>query len=253
MVLLSGLAQFEFLFFLNPFRIPLLVLTATSWAGFYLARTLLDPMRSGKQIVTTEGPGEEVLQKATMFSLEQQPGFVAGTLAEEEFIKGEQHFLAFRYAAAAKHFRKSLEQQSTMPTLLNLGAALLNSSAFEQAQEVLGMGLQMAQRVEKRLFEAAFRANLGTINSRLANYAAATEACTAALELFRGVGDGRGQADVMLTIGNLQLNQGDRDKAKRTFEQALKRYEVAKVHWDGRTRWATSVICYWVRGSSTTR
>ena len=228
MVLLSGLGQFEILFFLHPFRIPLVALTATSWAGFYLVKTLLDPMRGGKQIVTTEGPGEEVIQKATLLSLQQQPGHVADDESEEEFVKGEQRFLAFRYNEAADHFKKSQDARSAMPTLLNLGAALLNSSAFDQAQEVLNIGLQTAQRMEKRLFEAAFQANLGTINSRLANYEVATVACEAALDLFRGVGDSRGQADVLLTMGNLQLNQGDRDKARRTFGHALKRYELVK-------------------------
>ena len=229
LVLLGGLGQFEILFFLHPFRVPLVALTATSWAGFYLVKTLLDPGRGvGKQIVTAEGPGEEVIQKATLASLQQQPDFEAGSVAEEEFVKGEQRFLAFRYGEAAAYYRKALDAKQALPTFLNLGAALLNSSEFEQAQEVLGMGLQMAQRMEKRLFEAAFHANLGTINSRLANYEAAAAECTTATDLFRGVGDSRGQADVLLTVGNLQLNQGNRDQARRTFEQALKRYEIVK-------------------------
>ena len=41
MVLLSGLGAFEILFFLHPFRVPLVALTITSWAGFYVVKTLL--------------------------------------------------------------------------------------------------------------------------------------------------------------------------------------------------------------------
>ena len=83
--------------------------------------TLLNPLKSGKLIVSAEGPGEEIVQKATYFSLQQQEEFKAGSPADEAFLKGEQAYLAYQYSRAAAHYQESLEASASVPAYINAG------------------------------------------------------------------------------------------------------------------------------------
>ena len=108
-VLVTGLASLEFLRFLEPARIPLFALTTAAWAAHCVVNTLANPLRSGKLIVSAEGPGQEIVQKATFFSLQQLDGFEADSAAAESFLRGEQAYVAYRYSQAASHYKESLE------------------------------------------------------------------------------------------------------------------------------------------------
>ena len=82
----------------------------------------------------------------------------------------------------------------------------MNSSSFDEAEDVLGIGLQMAERSGNRDFQAAFSANLSIVHLHRGRLDEAMTFGEAALELLRGVGESRGQADVMLTLGNIHAN-----------------------------------------------
>ncbi len=226
-VLITGLAHVEILVFLQPMRVPLFILTVVAWGSYYMVRTFANPLKSGKLIISCEGPGEEIAQRATYFSLQQQAEFEAGSADDEAFIKGERAYLAFHYSQAAKDYQKSLEATPAMPAYLNAGVSLLNCSHFEEAEEVLGMGLQLAERLEGRPFQAACYANIGIVHARTGRLGSASESCERAIGLFLQLGDGRGQADVQLTVGNIHANQGDWEAARKAFEAALKRYEIS--------------------------
>jgi len=227
-VLITGLATLEIFVFLEPARLPLFVLTAVAWGGYYMVTTLINPLKSGKLIISAEGPGEEIVQKATYFSFQQQEEFAEGSKADEAFVRAEQAYLGYQYSRAATHYQESLAAKASVPAYVNAAISLLNSSLFEQAEELLGMGLALAERLELRPFQAACHANIGIIHARTGRSDSAVEACEQASGLFRQLGDGRGRADVQLTLGNIQANRGDWEAARRSFESALKRYEIAQ-------------------------
>ena len=84
---------------------------------------------------------------------------VGGEL-DEAFHRGERAYAACNFAEAIEHYQASLDIEATLAAYLNLGNALMNSSSFDEAEEVLGIGLQMAERSGNRDFLGAFNANL---------------------------------------------------------------------------------------------
>ena len=229
-VLVSGLGQVEILLFLQPMQIPMVVLTACAWGAYSLVRALTSPPGRGRAVASAEGPGGELVQKATLAGIEGAARGSEGSSAEESFARGERAFAGFNYPEAAKQYQASIAKHPTMAAYLSLGAALMNTSDFAQAAEVLYMGLQMSEREERLDFQAAFRANLGITHNRLGRLDAAQEACENAVSLFRTVGDSMGQADVMLTLGNIHGSHGDWKAAERAYQTARKRHEVAGSH-----------------------
>ena len=226
-VLLSGLAQMEVLRFLEPAQIPMVVASGVCLAGYYLVRSLSAPAKgSGRQIASTEGAGEGLLQRSTLRGLHREGGVEVGGELETAFHRGEKAYAACNFAEAIEHYQASLDVQPTLAAYLNLGDSLMNSSSFDQADEVLGIGLLMAERSGNRDFQAAFSANLSIVYLHRGRLDEAMTSGEAALDLFRRVGDSRGQADVMLTIGTIRANQGDREAARKDFEAALKRHEI---------------------------
>ena len=82
----------------------------------------------------------------------------------------------------------------------------MNSSSFDEVEDVLGIGLQMAERSGNRDFQAAFSANLSIVHLHRGRLDEAMTFGEVALDLFRSVGDSQGQADVKLTLGNIHAN-----------------------------------------------
>ncbi len=76
---------------------------------------------------------------------------VGGEL-DEAFHRGERAYAACNFAEAIEHYQASLDIEATLAAYLNLGNALMNSSSFDEAEEVLGIGLQMAERSGNRDF-----------------------------------------------------------------------------------------------------
>lgn len=212
-VLITSLASLEIFVFLERARLPLFVLTAVAWGGYYIVTTLINPLKSGKLIISAEGPGEEIVQKATYFSFQQQEEFAEGSKADEAFVRAEQAYLAYQYSRAVTNYQESLAAKASVPAYVNAAISLLNSSLFEQAEELLGMGLALAERLELRPSQAACHANISIIHARTGRWDSAVEACVQASGLFRQLGDGRGRADVQLTLGNIQANRGDWEAA----------------------------------------
>ncbi|MFH1571722.1 MAG: tetratricopeptide repeat protein, partial [Gemmatimonadota bacterium] len=225
-IALVPLAQVEVLAFLEPVVVWAVLAAGGCWALYLGARTMAGGRRAARPIVSSEGPGEELVQKATVAGYQAQEEYERGSKAEIAFLRGEQSLAAFRYAEAAGHYQAAADAVATLPAYLNLAAALMNCSEFAQAEEVLKVGLGLAERQHRRDFQGAFWAGLGIVLTRLGRLDLAWDACDRAISLFRSVGDGRGQADVALTMGNIHAHRGAFDEADKAFRRALKRYEV---------------------------
>ena len=223
-----GLASLEELAFLRPMQGLAIMIMSLCWVAYGGVRTMTGSKPPGRAIGTTEGPGEELVQKASTASFAAQDGRVAGDKAEVSFLAAEKDFAAYQYGRAARRYEKSIEARASLPAYLNWGASLINTSQFVQADEVLTIALHLAERLDRRDFRAACLANLAVVQSRRGRLAEAHQMCEQAMDLFRMAGDGRGQADVMLTLGNILAHKGERDAAHKVFEAALKRHEAAR-------------------------
>ncbi|MFC1526462.1 tetratricopeptide repeat protein, partial [Candidatus Latescibacterota bacterium] len=226
-MVLGGLSQVEILVFLEQAMVPVMLAAGGFWALYFMIRGFSGTKKEVRQITSSEGPGEELAQKATVGSFKLQEEYKKGSKAEAAFLRGEQEYGSFHYGEAAGHYQASVDKTATLPGYLNLGAALMNSSEFSQAEEILKLGEGLAGRKHRRDFQAAFQAGLGIVCMRVGRLDHAKEACESALSLFRSVGDGRGQADVTLTVGNLHAKRGAWDDAEKAFRSALKRYEIS--------------------------
>lgn len=214
---LSGRPGLEFLTVLVQ---PMVAAAALSWLAYSGVRIWSKGLWSKRSIVSAQGPGGEILQKATPANMRQEPG-PEHIHAETHFIEGEQLFAAGDYAAAAEAYQRSVAAQPTLSACLNLGAALLNGADFAQAEQVLNTGLLVARRRRGWEFEAAFEANIGAACARRGRLTAARNSYENALDLFGRSGDRRGQADARLGLGNVQAQQGEWAGARRSYEAAL--------------------------------
>ena len=215
---------------LSPLQTPLMLASVAGWVAYVAVRSFAgasDSQRRGpRETMVAEGPAEELVQKATAISISQQVDHEPGGTAERLFEDAEAHYTAYQYPAAAVKFGASVEARRSLPAYLSWGAALINSSDFSQAEEILSIGLQMASRLKREDFSAACMANLADVQNRLGRIDAAEKTCTEALDLFRMGGDSHGQADVTLTLGSVYSHRGEYDRARGAYDAALKRFQA---------------------------
>ena len=221
-----ALASVDALAFLGPAQGPALMTVSFCWVAYGAVRSFAGMKPKGRVIVTAEGPGEELVQKASASTFAAQEGYVAGDKAEAAFLSGEHDFAAYQYGSAARRYEQSVEVRASLPAYLNWGAALINTSQFEEAEDVLHIALRSAERLDRREFRAACLANLAVVHSRRGRLAGAQQVCEQAIDLFRMGGDSRGTADVTLTLGNILAHKGERDEARKAYKAALRRYKV---------------------------
>jgi tetratricopeptide (TPR) repeat protein len=222
-VLCLVLTQVEILEFLGAVVKWLFFAAGLLWLAFYLLRY----RESGEQkrhLFSGQGPGGEMVQLASLNGFRRRMEVEDGDAAEESFAEAERRFRSSRFSAAAEACQRSIDAAPTLPGYLNLGAALLNIADFEQAQEVLELGLGRARREGDVEFEAAFLADLGQLHARRGRMQEALQSYEEGMGLFRRLGDLRGRADCLLNIGSVYAHQG-RQEARQTCELALKLHQ----------------------------
>ncbi|MEE2658177.1 MAG: tetratricopeptide repeat protein [Candidatus Latescibacterota bacterium] len=232
-VVVMTLISLESLNFLKVLQVPLVLSTGLCWVAYTAVRSMAGEKTGGRLLTTVEGPGEELVQKAIQTSFQKFDDYTPGEEAEQLFLEGEQLYETYHFPKAAEKYEASVDVRTTLPALINLSAALINTSDFKHAEEVIELGLLQAERLGKRDYRAACLANLGVVRHRLGRPGPAREACESALDLFRMGGDGRGQADVTLTMGNIHVHYGEEEEARAAYLSALQRYD-ATGHTIGR-------------------
>ena len=96
-LIVCGLAQVEILLFLRPMQVLMLVISGCIWAAYSFACVITDPNRN-RILTSAEGPGGELVQKATLFAIKSTTsGKPDLEEAEKCFARGERAFAAFRY------------------------------------------------------------------------------------------------------------------------------------------------------------
>ncbi len=220
-----GLGVVEILRFLHA--IPELALTGAGicLALYALLRVWEEARPKARVLCSAQGPGGELLQKATLHAFREQQNYRAGQDEETFFLRGEQSFGDCRFADATKYYQQSLDIRSSLPVCLNLSAALINAAHFDQAGETLQLGLQQARRQQRRDYEAAFHANLGVLGLHRGKLEPGRQATEEALDLFTKLKDTRGEADALLVLGSIHARRGEWEEAARLYRAVLKTYE----------------------------
>ena len=224
-VLCWGLGTVEILAFLHAVPEPAVAGAGICWALYALLRVWEEARPLPRVLCSAQGPGGELVQKATLHAFREQQSYRAGEEEETHFLRGEQGLGDYRFAEAARHYQQSLDLRSSLPVCLNLGAALLNAAQFAQAGEVLQLGLQQARRQERRDYEAAFHANLGVLGLHQGKLDVGRLAAEEALDLFTRLKDRRGEADALLILGSVHTRRGEWEEAARLYRAVLKIYE----------------------------
>ncbi|MBI2502315.1 MAG: tetratricopeptide repeat protein [Candidatus Latescibacteria bacterium] len=220
-----GLGTVEILQFLKAVPEPALAGSGICWALYALLRVWEETRPMARVLCSAQGPGGELVQKATLHAFREQQSYRAGQEEETHFLRGEQRFGDCRFADAARHYQQSLELRPALPVCLNLSAALINAAQFDQAGEMLLLGLQQARHQERRDYEAAFQGNLGILGLHQGRLEAGRQAAEEALDLFTKIKDRRGEADALLVLGSIHARRGEWEEAARLYRAVLKTYE----------------------------
>jgi len=217
-----GLGAVEILSFLHAVPGPALAGAGVCWVFYALLRVWEEARPRARMLYSAQGPGGELVQKATLHAFREQPGYRPGQEEETPFLLGMRDFGDGRYAEAARHYQQSLDLRPALPVCLNLGAALLNAAQFSQAGELLQRGLQQARRQGRGDYEAAFRANLGVLGLHQGKLEAGRQDAEEALVLFTRLKDRRGEADALLILGGIHARRGEWEEAARLYRAVLK-------------------------------
>lgn len=224
-VLCWGLGTVQILRFL--LAVPELALAGAGicCALYALLRVWEEARPRARVLCSAQGPGGELVQKATLHAFREQQSYRAGQEEETHFLRGEQSFGDCRFADAAKHYQQSLELRPALPVCLNLSAALINAAQLGQAGEMLQLGLAQARRQERGDYEAAFQGNLGVLGLHQGKLEAGRQAGEEALDLYAKLKDARGEADALLVLGSIHARRGEWEEAARLYRAVLKTYE----------------------------
>lgn len=220
-----GLGTHEILGFLHVVVVPAAIGGGVCWSLYTLLKIWEEARPLARVLCSAQGPGGELVQKATQHAFREQKSYRPGQEEETFFLRGEQSFGDCRFAEAARHYQQGLDLRSSLPLCLNLSAALLNAAHLSQAGEVLQLGLQQARRQERRDYEAAFHANLAILGLHQGKLDAGRLAAEEALDLFTTLKDRRGEADALLILGSVHARRGEWQEATRLYRAVLRIYE----------------------------
>ncbi|MEW6749651.1 MAG: tetratricopeptide repeat protein [Candidatus Latescibacterota bacterium] len=219
-LLLGGV---EVLGFLRAAVRPLLGVVAVAWAVHFALRTRI-PARRRRGLIWAPGPAGGILEIADLGGLHLWGEAAAGTVAEGYFIEGGELMRAGRFAEAAAQYQRSTQEHPSLPALLNLGVALVNTAELAAAAEALGVGRQRSRSGGLRALEAAFALGLGAVRARQGRLDEALHRYEEARLLFVATGDERGQASALLDSAMVLANEGKAGEARRRARQAARAF-----------------------------
>ena len=126
----------------------------------------------------------------------------------------------FRQAIQAETRIKEAEND-LIRSRMNLGRSLMLEGRLHEALPILERTVVAAASRSNRETRAYTLNNLGQLLLRLHRIDAAESRLNAALELYRGFGDKRGEAGALHYLGLIARERGDSNSARSLLEQAL--------------------------------
>jgi len=113
------------------------------------------------------------------------------------------------------------DEPGDLRQLLNIGQTYERLSHLEKAYETYQAALGMAERLEDPATRATLLQRMGRVLSRWNRWAEALDHLDRSREVYRELGDGQGQARVMLSRGIVSHEQGDYEAAAAAYREAL--------------------------------
>ncbi len=215
-VVVALLSSVPVLAALASVRSLLLVATIVCWGILFVFYSLRQ--EAPRKVVSTQGPGGDVLQIATLHAL---PAAYAKSQGGD-FAQGEKLLRSGQYKDAAAAFLRAHEHTMHPACALNAGTALIYIADFDEARAALESGLLRARHLAIRSIEAALRTVLGVLEARQGNMAEALVHYEAAAVLFQQDGDGRGRGDALLNGANACVHRGDWQGARHMLSDAVR-------------------------------
>lgn len=127
------------------------------------------------------------------------------------------------YFQKAIHVETGIEgaENDLILSRMNFGRSLMLEGRLREALPVLETTAAAASSHPNRQTRAYTLNNLGQLLWRLHHIDAAESRLNSALELYRGLGDKRGEAGALHYLGLIARDRGDSNKARSLLEQAL--------------------------------
>lgn len=148
--------------------------------------------------------------------------------AKTHLILSHLHCEQQDYAEALEHSSQALDLQTKAGNATGQGRALSNMAwnnamlgNFEQAISDGERAIALLGRVGDPKGQGATWDTLGYAHHQLGNHQRAQTCYVHALELWRQIGHGYFEVSSLTDLGDTQLDAGDRDAARRTWQQAL--------------------------------
>ena len=197
------------------------VVVAAALGGFALYEGGDPPTEAHFAIVHTP---RGLLYKATTARFEaelQQAEATSRVTAAEAFASAKEQARAYRYRAAEKELRWSLEAYETLSAHLNAGLVSLNLGELAAAETHFRTGQERIEERGGRDFVTAFQLGLGVVYREQGRVDEALVAHRAALDVAEQERDLLAEAAALGHIGNLQAMQGRAEEALAAHERAL--------------------------------
>ena len=183
-----------------------------------------DLLTTQPSLEQSQGPGGEIIQKATATGFKKELEEGADELkseAEDYFNAAEHDYEEMRYREAANNYLKSIEVIPTMSAYLNRGISLRNISSYAQSEDTYISGLQMAQKKQDKDLEGAFRGNIGIVYRNQGKLEEALKSLQAALTIHIEIDNPLGQANTLNNLGTVYGDQSKLEEALKSLQAAL--------------------------------
>ncbi len=150
--------------------------------------------------------------------------------------------VASRMVARARDARVNLAARTVAPAaepgrrqalrLNEQAAALRHDGRAGEAVELVESALQIFRRLGDRRGEALTLNGLGLTQARIGDEAGAIDSYEAAVAILAELGDSHGAGRVLANLGSLHRGQGDEEQARATWTDALERLEPGSPEHD---------------------
>ena len=125
------------------------------------------------------------------------------------------------YNTLLRNLEKTDDQRTEIRTLLKKGAVLQLIGEWDQCEEVCIKALEISEEFGNELLLGRTNNNLGRMLMLKGAYEEAIKSLEAAYQFFDSVGDQQGILNVYGNLGNLNLRQGQYNKAKDYFRKSI--------------------------------
>jgi tetratricopeptide (TPR) repeat protein len=152
---------------------------------------------------------------------EEKQGEVALLLAIQASERSDYQQVILQSQESIQLAERHQHPQMSCKANILWGRALLSMGEYTEAEVRFNECLSVAEANQLPIFKADSMRYLGIVDERLGNLSRAIEYYQTSLQLYRQIGDRRGEGKTLNQLGNVLLLQGDHDGGKQYYDQFL--------------------------------